>query len=158
MSSGALADVRVVAVEQYGAGPWCTMQLADLGAEIIKIEDPSTGGDVGRYIPPFQTEANSLFFESFNRNKRSIALDLRQESARGVFEDIVRSSDAVFSNLRGDQPAKLRLRYPDLRHVNPQMVCCSLSGLGRTAPSCSARCSTSSSGSGCSAGAGDGEK
>jgi crotonobetainyl-CoA:carnitine CoA-transferase CaiB-like acyl-CoA transferase len=72
-----LADVRVLAIEQYGAGPWGTLQLADLGAEVIKIEDPSSGGDVGRYVPPFQEGEESLFFETFNRNKKSVSLDLR---------------------------------------------------------------------------------
>jgi crotonobetainyl-CoA:carnitine CoA-transferase CaiB-like acyl-CoA transferase len=110
------------------------MQLADLGAEVIKVEDPRAGGDVARYIPPYQAEQSSLFFESFNRNKRSIELDLRHERGRGVFEDLVRSSDAVFSNLRGDQPVKLHLRYEDLQHVNPQIVCCSLTGFGTDGP------------------------
>ena len=102
-----LADLRVVAVEQFGAGPFGTMQLADLGADVIKIEDPAVGGDVGRYVPPFAEGGSSLFFESFNRNKRSIALDLRGPEGRRAFEDLVRNADAVFSNLRGDQPAKL---------------------------------------------------
>ena len=65
-----LADIRVLAVEQFGAGPWGTLQLADLGAEVIKIEDPASGGDVGRYVPPFQEGEDSLFFETFNRNKK----------------------------------------------------------------------------------------
>jgi len=104
-----LADVRIIAVEQYGAGPWGTLQLADLGAEVIKIEDPQSGGDVGRYVPPFQEGEDSLFFETFNRNKKSVSLDLRSSSGREVFEDLVARSDAVYSNLRGDQPAKLRL-------------------------------------------------
>jgi crotonobetainyl-CoA:carnitine CoA-transferase CaiB-like acyl-CoA transferase len=129
-----LADVRVVAVEQYGAGPWGTLQLADLGAEVIKIEDPSSGGDVGRYVPPFQDGEDSLFFESFNRNKRSISLDLRHAAARGVFEDLVRVSDVVYANLRGDQPERLGLTYDRLRHVNERIVCCSLSGFGMTGP------------------------
>jgi crotonobetainyl-CoA:carnitine CoA-transferase CaiB-like acyl-CoA transferase len=129
-----LADVRVLAVEQFGAGPWATLQLADLGAEVIKIEDPATGGDVGRYVPPYQDGEDSLFFESFNRNKQSVSLDLRTAAGRSVFEDLVRHVDVVFSNLRGDQPAKLRLRYADLRDVNPRVVCCSLSGFGMTGP------------------------
>ena len=129
-----LADIRVLAVEQYGAGPWGTMQLADLGAEVIKVEDPSVGGDVGRYVHPYQDGEDSLFFESFNRNKRSISLDLRHPDARDVFEDVAASVDALFSNLRGDQPDKLRLRYGDLEHVNERIVCCSLSGFGTTGP------------------------
>jgi crotonobetainyl-CoA:carnitine CoA-transferase CaiB-like acyl-CoA transferase len=127
-----LADVRVLAIEQFGAGPWGTLQLADLGAEVIKIEDPASRGDVGRYVPPFAEGEDSLFFETFNRNKRSVSLDLRHPEARGVFEDLVRGSDVVYSNLRGDQPAKLRLTYDDLEDVNPRVVCCSLSGFGMT--------------------------
>jgi crotonobetainyl-CoA:carnitine CoA-transferase CaiB-like acyl-CoA transferase len=129
-----LADVRVIAVEQFGAGPWGTMQLADLGADVIKIEDPSVGGDVARFVPPYQEHGSSLFFESFNRRKRSITLDLRHPDARKVFERLVRHADAVFSNLRGDQPAKLGIRYVDLAHVNPRVVCVSLSGFGTTGP------------------------
>jgi crotonobetainyl-CoA:carnitine CoA-transferase CaiB-like acyl-CoA transferase len=129
-----LADVRVIAVEQYGAGPWGTLQLADLGAEIIKIEDPASRGDVGRYVPPYAEDEDSLFFETFNRNKKSVSLDLRTPRGREVFERLVAGADAVYSNLRGDQPAKLRLTYEDLRDVNPRIVCCSLSGFGMTGP------------------------
>jgi crotonobetainyl-CoA:carnitine CoA-transferase CaiB-like acyl-CoA transferase len=129
-----LTDVRVLAIEQYGAGPWGTLQLADLGADVIKVEDPSSAGDVGRYVPPFQDGEDSLFFESFNRNKRSISLDLRHSEARGVLEDLVGAVDAVFSNLRGDQPKHLRITYDDLKHANPRVVCCSLSGFGMTGP------------------------
>ncbi len=124
----------MVAVEQFGAGPWATLQLADLGAEVIKIEDPGSGGDVGRYVPPFQEGEHSLFFETFNRNKKSISLDLRHPEARPVLEDLVRAADAVYSNLRGDQPRRLGLTYDQLRHVNPRIVCCSLSGFGMTGP------------------------
>ena len=71
------------------------MQLADLGADVIKIEDPSVGGDVSRYVPPYQDGTDSLFFESFNRNKRSVSLDLRHPDARGVLEDLLRNADAL---------------------------------------------------------------
>jgi crotonobetainyl-CoA:carnitine CoA-transferase CaiB-like acyl-CoA transferase len=129
-----LDDVRVLAVEQFGAGPWGTLQLADLGAEVIKIEDPSSGGDVCRYVPPFQDGEDSLFFETFNRNKKSVSLDLRHPDARAVFHDLVRACDAVYSNLRGDQPERLGLTYAQLCDVNPRIVCCSLSGFGMTGP------------------------
>ena len=129
-----LADVRIIAIEQYGAGPWGTLQLADLGAEVIKIEDPASGGDVGRYVPPYAKDEDSLFFETFNRNKKSVSLDLRSGHGRGVLEDLVRSSDVLYSNLRGDQPKKLRLTYEDLSEINPKIVCCSLSGFGNTGP------------------------
>jgi crotonobetainyl-CoA:carnitine CoA-transferase CaiB-like acyl-CoA transferase len=134
MSLAPLADLRILAVEQYGAGPWGTLQLADLGAEVIKIEDPSVGGDVSRYVPPYQEGESSLFFETFNRNKRSVSLDLRHPGARPVLEDLVRECDAVFSNLRGDQPTRLGLRHRDLEHVKPDIVCCSLSGFGMDGP------------------------
>jgi crotonobetainyl-CoA:carnitine CoA-transferase CaiB-like acyl-CoA transferase len=129
-----LADVRIIAVEQYGAGPWGSLQLADLGAEVIKVEDPQSGGDVGRYVPPFQEDEDSLFFETFNRNKKSVSLDLRAPRGREVFEALVTKADAVYSNLRGDQPARLRLTYDDLRAINPRIVCCSLSGFGMSGP------------------------
>ena len=71
-----LADIRIVSLEQYGAGPFGSVHLADLGAEVIKIEDPRVGGDVGRYVPPYAEGEDSLFFEAFNRNKSSLSLDL----------------------------------------------------------------------------------
>ncbi|MGW1783993.1 CaiB/BaiF CoA transferase family protein [Streptomyces sp. NPDC002143] len=129
-----LSGLRVIAVEQYGAGPFGSLHLADLGAEVIKIEDPSAGGDVGRYTPPFAQDADSLFFQAFNRNKRSLALDLANPAGREVFERLVRHSDAVYSNLRGDVPAKIRITYDDLKHLNPRIVCCSLSGFGMQGP------------------------
>ncbi len=129
-----LEDVRIVALEQYGAGPFGSMHLADLGAEVIKIEDPRTGGDVGRYVPPFQEGEDSLFFETFNRNKRSLRLDVVNPAGRAVFEDLVRVSDAVYSNLRGDVPERLRVRFDDLSALNPAIVCCSLSAFGMTGP------------------------
>ena len=110
--------MRIVAIEQYAAGPFGSVQLADLGADVIKIEDPETGGDIGRYVPPLQEGEDSLFFETFNRNKRSISLDLRSPGGRAVFEDLVRVSDVVYSNLRGDVPARLRITYADLKHLN----------------------------------------
>ncbi|KAA0232651.1 MAG: Acetyl-CoA:oxalate CoA-transferase [Acidimicrobiales bacterium] len=129
-----LADVRVLAVEQFGAGPFGSVHLADLGAEVIKIEDPRTGGDVGRYVPPYAMGEDSLFFETFNRNKLSVSLDMASSAGRAVFEDLVRVSDAVYSNLRGDVPSALGITYSDLGHLNPMVVCCSLSGFGMNGP------------------------
>jgi crotonobetainyl-CoA:carnitine CoA-transferase CaiB-like acyl-CoA transferase len=133
-----LSDVRILAVEQYGAGPFGTVHLAELGAEVIKIEDPHAEGDIGRYVPPHDGTGDSLFFETFNHNKRSLGLDLAHADGREVFERLVRRSDVVYSNLRGDVPGKLRLRYADLRHLNPRIVCCSLSGFGMSGPHASA--------------------
>lgn len=129
-----LQDVRILAIEQFGAGPFGSVHFADLGAEVIKIEDPRTGGDIGRYIPPFTSGEDSLFFETFNRNKKSLSLDLTNPRGRAVFEDLVRVSDVVYSNLRGDVPEALGLRYEDLAEVNPAIVCCSLSAFGMTGP------------------------
>lgn len=129
-----LEGIRIISVEQYGAGPFSTLHLADLGAEIIKIENPESKGDIGRYVPPYQAEEDSLFFESFNRNKLSLSLDITTAGGRHVFEDLVKKSDAVFSNLRGDVPEKLRIRYDDLREFNPAIVCCSLSAFGMNGP------------------------
>jgi crotonobetainyl-CoA:carnitine CoA-transferase CaiB-like acyl-CoA transferase len=127
-----LENVRILAVEQFGAGPFGTMHLADLGAEVIKIEDPAEGGDVARYVPPYIGQQDSLYFQSFNRNKLSLTLDLRKEDGRQVFEDLVRVSDAVYNNLRGDLPRRLGLDYAALGQLNPRIVCCSLSGFGLT--------------------------
>jgi crotonobetainyl-CoA:carnitine CoA-transferase CaiB-like acyl-CoA transferase len=129
-----LSGVRILAIEQYGAGPWGTLQLADLGAEVIKVEDPTVGGDVSRYIPPYQQDEDSLFFEAFNRGKRSISLDLRHPDGAAVLRDLATHVDALFCNLRGDQPAKLGLTYEVLKEVNSRIVCCSLSGFGMTGP------------------------
>jgi crotonobetainyl-CoA:carnitine CoA-transferase CaiB-like acyl-CoA transferase len=131
---GPLADLRIVAVEQYGAGPFGSVHLAELGADVIKIEDPRSGGDVGRAVPPYQRGDDSLFFETFNHDKRSIALDLDDPGGRAVFHDLVRHCDAVYSNLRGDMPERLGLRYADLAPINPLIVCVSLSGFGMTGP------------------------
>jgi crotonobetainyl-CoA:carnitine CoA-transferase CaiB-like acyl-CoA transferase len=129
-----LADLRIVAIEQYGAGPFGSVHLADLGAEVIKIEEPASGGDVGRYVPPYQQGEDSLFFEVFNRNKRSVSLDLSTAAGREAFHDLVRVSDVVYSNLRGDVPAKVGITYDDLKSVNPTIVCCALTGFGMTGP------------------------
>lgn len=128
-----LDGLRVLSVEQYGAGPFATMLLADLGAEVIKIEDPEHG-DVGRYVPPYLGDHDSLYFQSLNRNKLSVALDLTRREDRNAFEALVEGSDAVFNNLRGDQPAMRHLDYASLGKVNPRVVCAHLSGFGRNGP------------------------
>ena len=125
-----LSDLRIVAIEQFGAGPFGSVHLADLGAEVIKIEDPTHGGDVGRYVAPHQEGSDSLFFQTFNRNKSSLVIDLESSGGREIFEDLVRISDVVFSNLRGDVPSQLKIRYDDLSNLNKKIVCVSLSGYG----------------------------
>jgi crotonobetainyl-CoA:carnitine CoA-transferase CaiB-like acyl-CoA transferase len=134
MTRPPLDGVRILAVSQFGAGPFGTQVLADLGADVIKIEDPGVGGDSARYVPPFQGDADSPYFQAFNRGKRSVALNLRHPDGQAVLHDLVRVSDAVFNNARGDLPDKLGLTYEALREVNPRIVCCSLTGYGRTGP------------------------
>ena len=126
-----LEGIRILAFEQYGAGPWGTVHLGDLGAEIIKVEDPQSGGDVARYVPPYTSKQDSVYFQSFNRNKKSITLNLRHPNSSNVLRRVVAGSDAVFNNLRGDLPSKLGLDYQSLEQVNPSIVCCSLSAFGR---------------------------
>ncbi len=133
---GLLTGIRILAVEQYGAGPFGTQALADLGAEVIKIENPREGGDVTRSLGPYFDErlgatAESLFFQSINRNKKSVALDLTAPEGREAFLDLARGADAVACNLRGDVPARLGITYGQLSAVNPRIVCCFLSAYGR---------------------------
>lgn len=126
-----LSGLRILAVEQYGAGPYGSMHLADLGAEVIKIESPP-GGDVSRATGPhFLGEGDSQFFQTFNLNKRSIRIDLKHPRGREAFERLVATADAVMNNLRGDQPAKLRIDYAALGAIKPSIVCAHLSAYGR---------------------------
>lgn len=128
-----LAGVRILAVEQYGAGPFGSMQLADMGAEVIKIENAREGGDVSRGVGPYFLGSNdSHFFQAFNRNKRSISLDLRQPAGQEIFHDLVRTADGVLDNLRGDQPPRLGVTYDQLKTANEKIVCAHLSAYGRT--------------------------
>jgi succinate--hydroxymethylglutarate CoA-transferase len=130
-----LENVRVLAVEQYGAGPFGTMFLADQGAEIIKIENPRDGGDMSRDVGPFFVgDRDSLFFHAFNRNKKSLTLDLSRAAGKDVFHRLVASADAVASNLRGDVPEKLGLTYDALTPHNAAIVCAHLSAYGRSGP------------------------
>ncbi|AQQ67890.1 CoA transferase [Microbulbifer agarilyticus] len=127
-----LAGIRVIAVEQYGAGPFGSMQLADMGAEVIKIENPATGGDIARKSGPyFLGDNDSDFFQTFNRSKKSLTLDLKSPQGREIFERLVRSADVVMNNLRGDQPAKLGLDYAHLSAIKPEIICGHLSAYGR---------------------------
>jgi len=127
-----LAGLRILAVEQYGAGPAGTVYLADLGAEVIKVENLREGGDVGRQVGPhFFGPGDSHFFQTFNRNKRSVAIDLQRAEGREVFRALARGAEGVLNNLRGDQPAKLGLTYDALRDVNERIVCAHLSAYGR---------------------------
>ncbi|WP_420562495.1 CaiB/BaiF CoA transferase family protein [Thalassobaculum sp.] len=134
MAGQPLEGVRILAVEQYGAGPFGTMYLANQGAEVIKVENPADGGDMARAVGPyfFDDEGRqSQFFHSFNLNKRSVALDLRSEEGRRIFRELAATADAVTNNLRGDVPEKLGIDYASLKDVNPKIVCAHLSAYGR---------------------------
>lgn len=133
---GLLSGVRVLAVEQYGAGPFGTQALADLGADVVKIENPVEGGDVTRSLGPYFAEgmdetASSIFFQSINRNKKSVAIDLSRPEGKAVFADLARNADAIACNLRGDVPARLGITYETMKQYNPRIVCCFLSAYGR---------------------------
>jgi crotonobetainyl-CoA:carnitine CoA-transferase CaiB-like acyl-CoA transferase len=127
-----LAGVRVLTFENFGAGPFGSMYLADLGAEVIKIENREQGGDATRSMGPFFLgEHDSHFFQTFNLNKKSVALNLKHPEGQAAFRRIVRTADVVMNNLRGDQPGKLGLDYATLRPVNPRILCAHLSAYGR---------------------------
>ncbi|MBK9009329.1 CoA transferase [Novosphingobium sp.] len=129
-----LAGFRVLSAEQYGAGPYGTLFLAQLGAEVIKIEPPR-GGDTARGVGPhFLRDGESLYFQTFNLNKRSITLDLASERGQAVLHRLVARSHAVANNLRGDVPGRVGLTYEALKHVNPAIVCAHASAYGRDNP------------------------
>ena len=115
-----LSGVRILTVEQFGAGPYGSLFLAALGAEVIKIENAKTGGDPARHVGPHLLgDADSLYFQSWHHNKKSVVLDLKSAEGRKGLETLVRSADAVMNNLRGDQPEELRLDYASLKGINP---------------------------------------
>jgi crotonobetainyl-CoA:carnitine CoA-transferase CaiB-like acyl-CoA transferase len=132
-----LAGLRVVSVEQFGAAPFGTMYLADLGAEVIRIEAPDDGsgmpGDLARHTGEFRLgENDSHFYQTFNRNKRAITLDIGQPAGQEVLHRLAARADAVANNLRGDLPARFGLDHAALAAVRPGVVCVHISGYGRT--------------------------
>jgi succinate--hydroxymethylglutarate CoA-transferase len=134
-----LKGLRIISFEQFGAGPFATMNLADLGAEVVKVEQPAVEGelpgDIARHTGGHALgENDSQYFQSFNRNKRSLTLDLRKPGAKDVLHRLVRDADAVLNNLRGDLPAKLGLDHAALSRVKAAIVCVHLSGYGRDGP------------------------
>lgn len=136
-----LTGFRIISAEQYGAGPYGTMFLAQMGAEVIKIEPPGKpgpdgtrrgGGDTARHVGPhFLRPGESTYFQSFNLNKRSLTLDLGCEAGQAVLRRLVPTCHAVANNMRGDLPARLGLDYASLKDLNPAIVCAHLSAYGR---------------------------
>jgi crotonobetainyl-CoA:carnitine CoA-transferase CaiB-like acyl-CoA transferase len=125
-----LEGTRIVAVEHFGAGPYGTMFLAGLGAEVIRVENTAGGGDPGRRVGPHLLgDDDSQYFQSWNLGKKSVSLDLKKD--RKAFESLVAGADALVDNLRGDVPAKLGLDYRSLSKINPALVCLHISAYGR---------------------------
>lgn len=126
-----LEGIRVLTLEQFGAGPYGTMFLAELGAEVIKIESPQ-GGDPSRQVGPYKLGQNdSEYFQAWNLGKKSVALDMKSAEGRRQFEALVIGADCVVNNMRGTQPAKLGIDYASLKHLKPAIVCLHISAYGR---------------------------
>lgn len=125
-----LQDIRVLDLSRILAGPWCTMTLADLGAEVWKIEAPGTGDDTRGWMPPVH-EGVSTYYLSANRNKKSIAIDMRTPQGREIVLDLARKADVLVENFRPGSLSRLGLDYDTLREVNPRLIYCSISGYGR---------------------------
>jgi formyl-CoA transferase len=128
-----LSGIRVIGLEQYMSGPYCTMLLADAGAEVIKIERPGKG-DPRRSIPPFATrdDARKAFgYMAYNRNKKSLALNVQSEQGQEIVRQLASVSDVVVENLRPGSMAKIGLDYEGFRTVNPRIVYAMISGFGR---------------------------
>lgn len=132
----ALAGIKVLELSRVLAGPWCGMTLADLGAEVVKLE-PLEGDDTRGYGPPFFGDAIdgiSAYFASCNRGKRSIAVDLRHPDARPLVEALIRDSDVLIENFRGGTAESLGLDYAHAHALNPRLIYCAISGYGRSGP------------------------
>jgi len=115
------------------AGPYCTMMLADLGAEVIKVEAPGAGDESRSWGPPF-VSGESAYFMSVNRNKKSLALDLRSPEGRGVLHRLVEDADVFVENFRPGTAARLGAGYATMKRLNPRLVYCSISAFGQTGP------------------------
>ena len=129
----ALEGVRVLDCSQILAGPFCSMLLADMGADVIKIEKPNGGDDTRRMGPPF-IDTESAAFLAMNRNKRSIVLNFKEQSGVQAMKTLVKDADIVIENYRTGTMDRLGLGYEDLKNINPGIIYCSISGFGRTGP------------------------
>jgi crotonobetainyl-CoA:carnitine CoA-transferase CaiB-like acyl-CoA transferase len=128
--AGALAGIRVLDLTRYLAGPFCTMMLGDMGAEVVKLEPPAGGRDFAR--APGGND--SYFFLSANRNKKSVTLDVKQDGGREVFRRLVTRADVVVENFRPGVMPGLGLGYVDLAAINPRLIYANISGFGATGP------------------------
>jgi crotonobetainyl-CoA:carnitine CoA-transferase CaiB-like acyl-CoA transferase len=125
--------MRVLEAAQFLSGPYCGMLLADMGAEVIKVERPGLGDVYRTYGPYFAREESSSFI-ALNRNKKSITLDLKNEKGREIFKRFVKDSDVVIENFRPDVMPRLGLDYSSLKTINERLIYCSISGYGQTGP------------------------
>ena len=129
-TQGALSGIRVIDFSRIVAGPHCTMCLADLGAEVIKLEDTGKGDDLRSHKPP-HIECDSPYFLSLNRNKRSISVDLTAPEGREVVHDLLSNADVLVENFRTGVMEKFGFSYDNLRNTHPRLIYCSISGYGR---------------------------
>jgi formyl-CoA transferase/CoA:oxalate CoA-transferase len=131
--SGPLAGLRVLDLSRILSGPFATMIFADLGAEVIKLENPLTGDDTREWAPPYQGD-QSAYFLAVNRNKRGIAVDLKSEQGRDIALRLAEHADVVVENFRPGTAARLGLGYDELTARNPRLIYASISGFGQTGP------------------------
>lgn len=131
--AGTLDGITVVDFSRVLAGPYCTMLLADMGADVIKIEQPGKGDDTRAWGPPYLGD-QSGYYLAVNRNKRGIAIDLKSDAGRQIALDLVRNADVVVENFRVGVMEKLGLGYDELRAIKPDLIYCSISGFGRSGP------------------------
>ncbi len=128
-----LSGVRILDLTLIMAGPYCTLILGDLGAEVIKIERPGIG-ESSREMPSFSFEGEGAYFIAMNRNKKSMTLDLKTEKGKQIFHELAKKSDVVIDNYRPGAVKKLGVDYDTLKKMNPRIICCSISGYGQTGP------------------------
>lgn len=128
-----LDGIKVLDLTQFMAGPFCTMLLADMGADVIKIEKPNGGDDIRRSGPPF-INGESAAFMGINRNKRSIVIDLKSDEGQSILHRMAGAADVVVENMRPGTMDRMGLGYQDLHRENPALVYCSISGFGTTGP------------------------
>jgi crotonobetainyl-CoA:carnitine CoA-transferase CaiB-like acyl-CoA transferase len=129
----ALHGIRILDLSRVLAGPWCTMTLGDLGADVIKIENPNGGDDTRGWGPTF-VEGESAYFLCTNRNKRSVAVDLAGHDGQQTIRELAAQCDVVVENFKTGALARYGLDYESLRKVKPDLIYCSISGYGRSSP------------------------
>ena len=139
-SASALSHLKVLDLSRVLAGPWCTQMLADLGADVVKVERPVVGDDTRHWGPPFLQDADGLdtdqasYFTACNRNKRSITIDMAQAAGQALIRQMAASSDVLVENFKVGGLAHYGLDYASLQLINPRLIYCSVTGFGQTGP------------------------